>query len=115
MLCRVKHYGSYTPIGNGGWNTGDFKFDNLLVIDLTTKKSTVLKELGEDPEWSLGGFAWSPDGMKIAYVEYKRLPRPPGAQTDKNPFRVIVCDTDGKNAKEIYTAEGSWLIGFDWK
>lgn len=115
VLCRVQHYGSYTPNGNGSWNTDDFRFDNLLVIDLATKKQTVVKELGEKPEWRIGGFAWSPDGSKIAYVEVQQLPQPAVTPDRDSRFRVMVADPDGKNAKQIYAAEGSWLMGFDWK
>jgi hypothetical protein len=114
LLCRVLHYGTYKPRGNGGFNREDFKFNNVVVIDLATKKQTIVKELGEGPEWSLCGLAWSPDGKKIAYAETKRLPRQAGGLT-QNPFRVMVADSDGKNAKEIYNAVGGWLVGFDWK
>jgi hypothetical protein len=55
LLCQVTHYGSYTPDGNGDFNTADFKFNNLLVIDLATKKQTVAKEWGEKPEWRVRG------------------------------------------------------------
>jgi len=113
LLCKVKHYGSYKPLGSGSLDRTDFKFNDLLEIDLATKKRTVVKELGEKPEWRIAGFAWSPDGGRIAYVETKSLPRPPGQSADA--FRVTVCDPDGRNAKVIHTAEGSWLVGFDWK
>lgn len=115
LLCKVSHYAKRTPQGNGAWTMDDFKYNNLLVLDLATKKQAVVKEYGETPEWRVGGFAWSPDGKKIAYVETKRLPRPPGALSEKVLFRVMVADADGKNEKEVYAATGSWLIGFDWK
>jgi dipeptidyl aminopeptidase/acylaminoacyl peptidase len=115
LLCRVLHYGKHTAGGNGTFTLDDFKSNNVVVIDLATRKQTVVKELGEEPEWRVAGLAWAPNGKKIAYVETKRVPRPPGAQTDRNPFRVVLADPDGKNAKEIITAEGSWLLGFDWK
>lgn len=111
VLCHVSHYAKRTPLGNGGWSFDDFKYNNLLVIDVATKKQVVVKEYGENPEWRVGGFAWSPDGKKIAYVESQRLPG--GRAAD--PFRVMVADADGKNEKEVYTATGRWLIGFDWK
>ncbi|MBP3957158.1 sigma-70 family RNA polymerase sigma factor [Gemmata sp. G18] len=115
VLCKVLQYGTHTALGNGAFNIDDFKCNNVVVIDLATKKQTVVKELGENPEWAVCGLAWSPDGRKIAYVETKRLPRPPGARADQNPYRVMIADPDGKNAKEIHTAQGSWLVGFDWK
>lgn len=115
LLCKVTEYGTRTPQGNGGWKFDDFKQNNLVVVDLATKKQKVVKELGENPEWRLSGFAWSPDGKRIAYVETKQVPRPPGQRTDSNPFRVMVADTDGKNAKQVYTATGHFLIGFDWR
>lgn len=114
LLCKVSHYGKITPQGNGAWTLDDFKFNNLLVIDLATKKQTVVKEYGEDPEWRMAGFAWSPDGKRIAYAEWKRIQPAPGARS-QNPVRVMVADADGQNAKEVYTANGSWLMGFDWK
>ncbi len=112
VLCQVSYHAKRTPLGNGGWSFDDFKYNNLLVIDLATKKQTVVKEYGENPEWRIGGFAWSPDGKKIAYVESMRLPAVARAA---DPFRVMIADADGKNEKEVYTATGSWLIGFDWK
>jgi RNA polymerase sigma factor (sigma-70 family) len=113
VLCKVSHYGSLTPVGNGAWNHDDFRFNNLLVIDLATKKQTVVKEYGEKPEWRIGGFAWSPDGKRIAYVEAQNIV-PPQRERDTR-LRVMVADPDGKNEKQIYTAEGTWLLGFDWK
>lgn len=115
LLCQVTHFGSYTPDGNGDFNTADFKFNNLLVIDLATKKQTVAKEWGEKPEWRVRGYAWSPDATKIAYVETKPLPEHPGGPTAKTSFRLLVADADGKNEKEVYKAEGLWLTGFDWR
>ena len=116
LLCKVDHYGSITVLGATECSTSeDFKCNDVVVIDLATKKQTVVKELGEKPEWSLCGLAWSPDGKKIAYVETKRAPQPVGAGAPQDPFRVTVADPDGKNAKEIYTAVGGWLVGFDWK
>ncbi len=114
LLCKVKHYATYTPLGNGQFQDADFKFHGLAVIDLATKTRTVVKDSGEKPEWRICGLAWSPDGKKVAYVEQKFLPPPPGQPT-RNPHRVTVCDPDGKNAKEVYTAHGDWLLGFDWK
>lgn len=114
LLCKVKHYGTMTALGNGQFQEGDFKFHGLLVIDLATGKKTVVKDHGEEPEWHLHGIAWSPDGKKVAYVEEKRLPNVPGRPI-LNPHRVTVCDPDGRNAKEVYTALGDWLLGFDWR
>jgi len=114
LLCKVVEYGKRTAQGNGAWSFDDFKQNNLVVVDLATKKQTVVKEMVEDPEWRLGGFAWSPDGKKIAYVENMQAPKVPGKWAD-HPFRVMVADPDGKNAKEIYSAKGHWLVGFDWR
>ncbi len=114
LLCKVKHYATYTPLGNGQFQDADFKFHGLLVVDLATKKQTVVKDSGEKPEWRICGYAWSPDGKKVAYIEESRLPTPPGQPT-RNPHRVTVCDPDGTNAKEVYTAHGDWLLGFDWR
>lgn len=117
LFCKVKHYGTMTPLnnGNGGFQEGDFKFHGLLVIDLATGKKTVVKDHGEKPEWHVHGYAWSPDGKKVAFIEEKRLPSPPRGQAILNPHRVTICDPDGKNAKEVYTAHGDWLLGFDWR
>ena len=109
------HYAKWTPLGQGAWQPGEFKFNDLLVVDVATKKRTVLKEYGEEPAWRLAGIAWSPDGKRIAYAEYQPLPRRPGGVQEEDPFRVMVADADGGNEKEVYTATGSWLVGFDWK
>jgi RNA polymerase sigma factor (sigma-70 family) len=114
LLCKLKHYGTHKPLGNGGFDTLDFKCNDLVVIDLATKKKAVLKELGENPEWRVCGLAWSPDGKRVAYVEYKPVSSPPGRPLEE-PYRVTVADADGKNAKEIHAANGAWLVGFDWR
>jgi RNA polymerase sigma factor (sigma-70 family) len=112
LLCKLLHYGTYTPLGNKGFTQADFKFRHLLVVDLKTKKQTVVKDLGENGDWGLSGFAWSPDGKRVAYVESNhKVPLPQG----RRPFRVMVADADGKNESEVYNRVGGWLIGFDWK
>jgi WD40-like Beta Propeller Repeat len=113
-LCQVSQYGKHTPNGNGAWTLDDFKFNNLLVVDLATKKTTVVKEYGEEADWRVAGFAWSPDGKRVAYTECQTLPQLPG-KGRVYAFRVFTADPDGKNAKEIYLGQGSWLMGFDWK
>jgi Tol biopolymer transport system component len=107
LLCKVVHYGSSTEVGNGSFNTTDFKFNNLLVIDLTTKKQTAVEEYGGQPEWRVGGYAWSPDGKQIACVETQSRPQQSGAPRAKDSFRVMVADPDGKNEKEVHKADGS--------
>lgn len=114
LLCHTSH-ATHTPQGNGVWNVSDTKFSHVVVIDLATKKQAVVRDLSKEAEWRLAGLAWSPDGQKIAYLETKNVPRPPRARRDSNPFRVTVADPDGKDGKEIYKAEGSWLVGFDWR
>lgn len=115
LLCRVEQYGTHTAQGGGGFKLDDFKCNDVVVIDLATKKRTVVKELGEGPEWDVQGLAWSPDGRKIAYAEAHRLPRPAGVAGPQCSYRVIVADPDGKNAKEVYATQGNWLVGFGWK
>ncbi|MEO2089738.1 MAG: hypothetical protein ABGY75_09605, partial [Gemmataceae bacterium] len=114
LLCKVSYHAKHTPQGNGRWTPEDFRFCNLLVIDLATKKQTVLKELGKESVWGIGGGAWSPDGKRIAYVECKTMPEL-WQELKKMSLRVMVADADGTNEKKIYEAEGSWLVGFDWK
>jgi RNA polymerase sigma factor (sigma-70 family) len=111
LLCRVHAAGPYTPNKDGTFDDSEFEFDNLLVIDLKTKKQTVVKEVGHKPEWRVCGYAWSPDGERVAYVEYQP-PRPPARE---DQFRVTVADADGRNAKEILAAKGACLVGFDWR
>ena len=81
---------------------------NVLVIDLETRTQTVLRELGEkSPVW-LYGLAWSPDGKRIAYVEFSY-------EDEKRIYRVFVAGSDGKDAKEVFKAEGNRVVGFDWR
>lgn len=115
LLCQVTHYGSHTPDGNCDFNTADFKFNNLLLIDLATKKQTVVRECGETPEWRVRGYAWWPNGTKIAYVKTKTLPQQPGGPSAKPSFRVLVADSEGKNEKEVHKVELSYRMGFDWR
>ena len=60
--------------------------------------------------------AWSPDGKRLAYLHQSAKPldeRDPDRRVDS--ARVVVIDADGKNSKEIYKVDASWLMGFDWK
>ena len=56
----------------------------------------------------------SEGGTSLEYVEETLVPNAPG-QPIRNPFKVTVCDPDGTNAKEVFTATGFWLVGFDWR
>jgi len=111
LLYLITHYGKIEPApekGKWAFNTSDFKFSNLFVVDLATKKKTVLKEYGEKPSEHLYGLAWSPDGKRIAFVEMRY-------ENEKYVYRVFVADPDGKNPREIYKAEGNYLVGFGWR
>jgi hypothetical protein len=111
LLCRVEQYGKhFVARQGGGFMFEDFQFNHVVVIDVATKQQTVVKELGENPEWRVRGLACSPNGRKIAYVETERDPR-----LTNRTFRVTVADPDGKNAKVIHTLEGKNFVGFDWR
>jgi hypothetical protein len=112
LLCRLEHYGRYIPNGNGIFTFDDFKRNDIITIELATGKQTLIRELGETPEWAIIGLAWAPAGDRIAYIESKRN----NLNDRKYQYRVVVAGTDGNNRREIYFEDGpKWLVGFDWR
>jgi hypothetical protein len=77
---------------------------SAFVIDVATAKATRIA--GHDLQlWSQG--VWSPDGKRVAYAWRPReAGKKDGFGSDGvAPTRVVVCDTDGANAKQIFEAE----------
>jgi Tol biopolymer transport system component len=66
----------------------------LSVIDLSTKRRTVVDEPGETH-----GYCWSSDGSKIAYTWQRSLERP--AEVAVRETLLITCDPDGSNRKTV--------------
>jgi Tol biopolymer transport system component len=64
------------------------------VIDLTTKKRTVIDKPGH-----IHGYCWSSDGSKVAYTWQLPLRQPEDAVERKT--YLITCDPDGTNQKTV--------------
>jgi Tol biopolymer transport system component len=66
----------------------------LYVIDLATKKQTVIDKPGHTH-----GYCWSSDGSKVAYTWQLPLRQPEDA-VERSTY-LITCDPDGANRKTI--------------
>jgi Tol biopolymer transport system component len=80
-------------IGPRAANSDLAKF-RLNVIDLATKKRTIVDEEGHT-----SGHCWSEDGKKIAYTWQPRYEKP--AEVSMRETRLITCDADGTNRKTV--------------
>jgi Tol biopolymer transport system component len=60
----------------------------LTVIDLATKKQTIIDEPG-----ATCGYCWSPDGSRIAYTWQKPLDHP--SEENVRETLLITCNADG--------------------
>jgi Tol biopolymer transport system component len=86
ILCMA---GPKTP-------AGEPKRRRLVVIDLNTKKRTVIDRPGHTH-----GYCWSSDGLKVAHTWQLPL-RQPGEIEERKTY-LITCDADGGNRKTITT------------
>lgn len=118
--CVAVEYAQVEAVPGDGWLADREKGREHLVVDVRTGKSGAIA--GIPDEASLYGLAWSPDGKRLGYVWYARLPPPkPGVARNPGPgeptftYHVVVCDPDGGNAKEVYSVEGSRFLAFDWR
>jgi Tol biopolymer transport system component len=91
----------------------------LVVIDVASGKATPVPDTTVQGE--ILGFCWSPDGKKIAYSwrEHHNVPANEAAEKETES-RLVVCDSDGNNAKTILTANGNGesavtIKGPDWR
>jgi hypothetical protein len=66
----------------------------LTVMDLATRKRTVVDEPGETY-----GHCWAPDGSRVAYT-WQRSLKKPGA-VPKRETILFTCDPDGRDRKKI--------------
>jgi len=99
----------------------------VVVRDLSTKKSKRLDLPKEMLQNSTTRLCWSPDGKRIAFQWEETIPRPAGEQEPPSipgapggrrwtASRVTVCDADGANAKVIVRREyGDAITGLDWR
>jgi RNA polymerase sigma factor (sigma-70 family) len=72
----------------------------LFILDVHQRKSVRL--LDQPLDGDIMGFAWSPDGKRIAYAWRQAAPAP-GQQTESH---LIVADRDGRNPVTIATERG---------
>ncbi len=83
ILCRL---GARAPT--------DERRTRLYVIDLATKKKTVIDKPGHTH-----GYCWSSDGSKVAYTWQMPLRQP--AEAAERKTYLITCDPDGSNQKTV--------------
>ncbi len=84
ILCMV---GPKVPVGEPSGR-------KLVVIDLTTKKRSVVDRPGHT-----SGYCWSSDGLKVAHTWQLPL-RKPGEVAQRKTY-LITCDADGSNRKIV--------------
>jgi Tol biopolymer transport system component len=91
----------------------------LAVVQVETGKSAVVGNL--PPNCVILGFCWAPDGKRIAYTcREVHAGKPEDLENKETESRLVVCDSDGKNAKTIATERGRspWEITIgrvDWR
>lgn len=92
----------------------------LAVLDLATGKIAKVEEVPLNAEYS-EGYCWSPDGKKIAYTWREKHEGKAEDLVDRETeSHLIVCDSDGKNAKTVLSVKGKgqWHVmlgGVDWR
>jgi hypothetical protein len=92
----------------------------LSVLNLKDKTTT---RVSEAQNGLVQGYAWSPDGKRIAYDWQMMFEKPEDAAGKDREGFVVVCDADGKNQKTVLTHKlGNTTTGgpggmvlFDWR
>ena len=91
-------------------------YRKLSVVDLATGKATPVEDIPENAD--LLAYCWSPDGKQIAYTWRKIPDGMPVAGQETESF-LVVCDSDGKNAKTVVTEkvdrDHDGIAGIDWR
>jgi len=92
---------------------------DMVILDIASGKATKVQDVPLNAQ--LHDFCWSPDGKQIAYI-WRRVNE---ADTDENAvaketeMHLIVCDTNGGNAKTIFTMKctgyGLPISGLNWR
>lgn len=97
---------------------GDPKVE-MSVLGTTTGKSSAVSDMPLNAR--VMGFCWSPDGKRIAYVwRQVHEGKPQDIRDKETESHLVVCDSDGKNAKTIVSEKGPnpWadrLRDVDWR
>ncbi|MBN9521547.1 sigma-70 family RNA polymerase sigma factor [bacterium] len=77
----------------------------MRVLDLATGKTAPVTDLPKAGE--ILGFCWSPDGKRVAYIWREVHDDMKEDIRNKETFsHLVVCDSDGKNAKTIASEKG---------
>ena len=98
---RKEKYGDFEIIG------GDYAMNQLWRVKIPaelpsdTKKLPKAEPLTKGDQFSVGGFAWSPDGKKIAFSG-SRDPDPESAQTEQ----LYVLDLADLHVRKLIDAQG---------
>ncbi len=79
--------------GKGGFRSDEAKPWEHVVLEVARRKK--IKLALDEEAGAIAAIDWSPDGKRMAYLQ-----KAPG-----NEYKVIVSDTDGKNAREVYKAK----------
>ncbi|MGA7241313.1 MAG: S9 family peptidase [Bryobacteraceae bacterium] len=98
---RKEKYGDFESIG------GDYALNQLWQVKIPaelpsdTKKLPKAEQLTKGDQFSVAGFAWSPDGKKIAFSA-SRDPDPESAQTEQ----LYVLDLADLHVRKLIDAQG---------
>lgn len=80
--------------GGATESDGEKPYWRLIVMNLNSKKKTILNKPGE-----MNGYCWSPDGSHVAYTWQKWLDKP--EEVIEREILLITCDTNGQNRKTV--------------
>jgi dipeptidyl aminopeptidase/acylaminoacyl peptidase len=113
-LAKLQEYEGLEPDGKGGYRIKSSKPPEWVVLDVATRKATVLSKIPLTTEGGvMSNVVWSPDGQQLAYTWVPK--RDVGVGIATREFKVFVADSDGGNPKEVYKTKGSNLKTLMWE